>query len=274
MGLLKEMPAIKLDTESLKEWGATWLGTAGSPKRQKKKTDPVVPTAKKANCFDKKQGMDFGNVFDSAFGVALAEMLGNTVAKPIDNSLLPPAPDVVEVGKTRVVGGIRPQNYDAAYRPDGPRIVYDSKTLNDTSSIRKNWQNMINDLATEASTVHTRFPYCIVCFVVALPRTALQNAQEQALIRTLDRLGSREDELDQHHLAEAISLVIWNPEDGTIDENSPPKDSRLRLEKMNERIYSAYKDRYRNLPPHEIEEIADAEDDAALDDIGDGTGVI
>lgn len=64
MGLLKEMPVIELDTESLKEWGATWLGTVGSPKKQKKKTDPVVATVKKANCFDKKQGMDFGNVFD------------------------------------------------------------------------------------------------------------------------------------------------------------------------------------------------------------------
>lgn len=274
MGLLREMPAIVLDVESLKAWGHLWLGAVGSPKKQRKKSDPVELTVKKENCFDKKQGMDFGNVFDSAFGDALSKMLGNTVAKPIDNSLLPPAADVVEVGKTRVVGGIRPQNYDAAYRPDGPRVVYDSKTLNDTSSIRKNWQNMINDLATEASTVHTRFPYCIVCFIVALPRPALQYAQEQALIRTLDRLGSREDELDQHHLAEAISLVIWNPEDGTIDENSPPKDSRLRIETMNERIYSAYKDRYRNLPPHEIEEMADAEEDFGVDGDGDEGEVV
>ncbi len=271
MGLLKEMPVVALDTESLKVWGATWLGTEGSPRKGKKKSDPTVPTKKAVNCFDKKQGMDFGYVFDSAFGSALSKMLGNTVAKPIDNSLLPPAPDVVEVGKTRIVGGIRPQNYDAAYRPDGPRIVYDSKTLNDGSSIRKNWQNMINDLATEASTVHTRFPYCIVCFVVALPRPALAHAQEQALIRTLDRLGSRDDELDQHHLAESISLVIWNPEDGTIDENSPPKDSRLRIETMHERIYNAYKDRYRNLPPHEIEELAEAEPDG---DDGDGSGIV
>jgi len=272
MGLLKEMPAIELDNDSLKNWGAVWLGTEGSLKKGKKKSDPPVPQKKKADRFDKKQGMDFGYVFDSAFGDALSKMLGNTVAKPIDNSLLPPAPDVVEVGKTRVVGGIRPQNYDAAYRPDGPRIVYDSKTLNDASSIRKNWQNMINDLATEASTVHTRFPYCIVCFVVALPRPALAHAQEQALIRTLDRLGSREDELDQHHLAEAISLVIWNPEDGSIDENSPPKDSRLRIETMHERIYSAYKDRYRNLPPHEIEEMAEAEADDDSED--DGSGIV
>lgn len=269
MGLLKDMPAIELDNAMLKTWGDVWLGTVGSPKKAKNKADVQTPTVKKVSCFDKKQGMDFGYVFDSAFGDSLATMLGNSVAKPVDNSLLPPAPDVVEVGKTRIVGGIRPQNYDAAYRPDGPRIVYDSKTLNDASSIRKNWQNMINDLATEASTVHTRFPYCIVCFVVALPRPALAHAQEQAIIRTLDRLGSREDELDQHHLAEAISLVIWNPADGTIDANSPPKESRLRIEGMHERISAAYKDRYRNLPPHEIEEISEPDDGNE-----DGSGIV
>lgn len=270
MGILKDMPAIALDTDLLKYWGNIWLGVTGTPAKPKSKTDAAVPKNKIANCFDKKQGMDFGYVFDIAFANALSQMLGNTVAKPVDNSLLPPAPDVVEVGKTRIVGGIRPQNYDAAYRPDGPRVVYDSKTLNDGSSIRKNWQNMINDLATEASTVHTRFPYCIVCFVVALPRPALHRAQEQALIRTLERLGSRENELDQHHLAEAIALVIWNPADGSIDPNSPPIESGLRIETIHERIYSAYKDRYRNLPPHEAEEAAEAESDGP----SDGTGII
>jgi hypothetical protein len=129
---------------------------------------------------------------------------------------------------------------------------------------------MINDLATEASTVHTRFPYCIVCFVVAVPRPALLPPQEHALIRTLDRLGSRDDELDQHHLAEAISLVIWNPADGTIDQNSPPHGSRLRLETMNERIYQAYIDRYRNLPPHEIEEVQEVNDEPPED----GSGIV
>ncbi len=265
------MPKIQLDQHLLKQWGDVWLGIKRSEPAQSKKQILLKTKSnpKKPNCFDKKQGMDFGSVFDSAFGNALAVMLGNVVVKPIDNSLLPPAKEVVEVGKTRIVGGIRPQNYDAAYRPDGPRIVYDSKTLNDADSIRKNWQNMINDLATEASTVHTRFPYCIVCFIVAIPRPALLPPQEQALIRTLDRLGSRENELDQHHLAEAISLVIWKT-DGTIDLNSPPSDSRLRLETMNERIYRAYLDRYRNLPPHEMEENADPESDSE----DDGSGIV
>jgi hypothetical protein len=252
---LRSMPQIVIDPVALSHWGTLWRGVVGTPKAN------GDPKAKLADCYDKKQGMDFGYVFDAAFGKSLAEMLGGiNVLKPQDNSLLPPHKDCVEVGKVRIVGGIRPQNYDAAYRPDGPRIVYDSKTLNDRKSIAKNWQNMINDLATEASTVHTRFPYCLVCFIIALPRPALLKPQEQAIIRTLERLGSRDDELDQPHLAEAVSMVIWNPDDGTIDQTSPPPDSILRLEKMTERIAPRYLDRYKNLPPHEAMEIQEADE--------------
>jgi len=251
------MPEIKVDTEALMAWGQIWLGGEGSlNNRGEKRT-------KAAACFDRKQGMDFGLVFDRAFADALAEMLGGIpVHQPENDSLLPPHPNCVELGKTRIVGGIRPQNYDAAYRPDGPRVVYDSKTLNDRKSIGKNWQNMVNDLATEATTVHTRFPFCIVCFLVVLPRPALHFNQERALIRTLERLGSRGDELDQNHLAEAISLVIWEPQNGLIDLETPPTGSNLRLDTMHERIYPSYVDRYKNLPPHEAGELYDDDNGA------------
>ena len=53
---------------------------------------------------------------------------------------------MVEVGPVRVIGGVRPQNFDVGYRPDAIRFAFDSKSLNDRESIGKNWQNMINDL--------------------------------------------------------------------------------------------------------------------------------
>jgi len=253
--ILRPMPSLIIDQNELRNWGGLWRGTVGSAKKA------GTPTTKKADRFDKKQGMDFGMVFDKAFAKSLADMIGGVdILAPVNDALLPPNPNCVELGKTRIVGGIRPQNYDAAYRPDGPRVVYDSKTLNDTKSIGKNWQNMVNDLATEASTVHTRFPYCIVAFIIILPRPALQPAQERALIRTLERLGSRGDELDQNHLAEAIALCVWDPDFGTIDPNVPQKDSILRIEAMPERIYPAYLDRYKNLPPHEAEEMHEADE--------------
>ena len=230
MAELQEMPEVLIPPSILVPWGARWMDGA---KR-----------------FDKRQGMEFGHLFDDAFGAALATMLGNIpVVKPNANALIPPQADCVEVGTTRVIGGIRPQNYDAAYRPDGPRVVFDSKTLNDESSIRKNWQNMINDLASEAATVHTRFPFCVVAFIVALPMPAVHDRQLRAIASTLERLGSRKDELDQHHLAEAIALVLWEPHDGAIAD-LPARESPIHLCNLHRRVQAAYVDRYRHLPPH------------------------
>lgn len=245
MAELQEMPLLRIPQTTLAEWGAKWSGSEGSVDGN------GAPTQKPRNRFDKKQGMEFGRVFDQAFGDALAEMLGGIpIVTPNANALTPTKPDCVEVGTTRVIGGIRPQNYDVAYRPDGPRVVFDSKTLNDAGSIRKNWQNMINDLASEAATVHTRFPFCIVAFIVVLPLPALFAAQRRAIISTLERLGSRKDELDQHHLAEAISLVLWKPEDGGMDEILRDEAPSIHLPAMSERIHAAYVDRYQHLPPH------------------------
>lgn len=254
MAELREMPRIRVEPDKLMEWGRIWHGSEGS-----RRANGAVP-AKRRSCFDKRQAMEFGRIFDLAFGQALARMLGVEVVAPSAASLIPAEADCVEVGPTRVIGGIRPQNYDVAYRPDGPRIVFDSKTLNDGSSIRKNWQNMINDLASEAATVHTRFPYCVVAFIVVLPKPALYDVQRRAISATLDRLGSRKDELDQHHLAEAISLVIWDPTTGEIEpgssagRTSAADDSgsrpNIHLDTMHRRIHRHYVDRYQHLPPH------------------------
>lgn len=231
MASLQTMPPVSIDAKNLAEYGKIWLSAEGANK------------PKKASCFDKKQGMDFGKkVFDPAVAKALSVMLGDIpIQAPISsNSLLPPEPDCVEIGDTRVIGGVRPQNFDIAYRPDGLRIAYDSKTLNDFDSVKKNWQNMINDLATEATTVHTRFPYALVAFLVAIPKPALDTSQQHDITRTLERLGNRKSILNQNHLAEVISFVVWNPEDGTIDPSIPAPASHLRIDKFSGILYPIY----------------------------------
>ncbi|PHI17997.1 hypothetical protein CEQ90_20250 [Lewinellaceae bacterium SD302] len=238
------MPEVTIPVNELKSWGTEWLGNINTSTQK----------AKKSNEFDRQQSVNFASFIDLQFGKALAVMLGGI---PVDtqvnsNSLHSTENDSVEVGPVRVIGGIRPQNFDVAYRPDGPRIVFDSKSLNKRASIKKNWQNMINDLGTEATTVHTRFPYAIVSFMVILPKPALDAKQEHDIIRTLERLGTRYNVIDQPHLAESISLVIWNPQTGTVDQNVPPQDSNLRVERMNERIYEIYRLRYKGLPPHDV----------------------
>ena len=150
----------------------------------------------------------------------------------------------------RIIGGVRPQNFDVGYRPDGVRIAFDSKTLNDSESVKKNWQNMINDLATEATTVHSRFPHALVAFMVIIPTTCLVEPQRSAMIETLERLSRRVKVEDADYLAEAISLVLWNPADGSIDLTAPLLNSTLRIEKLSATIEAVYVSRYKGLPPH------------------------
>ena len=240
-GLADSMPPLVIPNDQLREWGRLWSGTL----------NPENGKTKAPRCFDRHQSVNFASFIDMEFGKCLAAMLGGIPVRPSLSGLVPASADCVEVGAVRVIGGVRPQNFDAAYRPDGPRVVFDSKTLNDIKSVGKNWQNMVNDLATEATTVHTRFPYAIVAFIVVIPRPALAAKQQADIVRTLERLGSRESILDQVQLAEAISLVVWDPSSGDIDSSIPPPDSPLRIEKFSDTLYPAYIHRYKGLPPHD-----------------------
>ena len=181
-------------------------------------------------------------------------MLGGIpIVKPTSTALTA-ATECVEVGPVRIIGGVRPQNFDAGYRPDGVRFAFDSKTLNDFESVKKNWQNMINDLATEATTVHSRFPHALVAFMVIIPTPCLVEPQRSAMIETLERLSRRVKVEDADYLGEAISLVLWNPDDGSIDPATPFPDSALRIERFSSTIESAYVSRYKGLPPHAVAE--------------------
>ena len=170
MPTLQSMPPIAIDTTTLINFGKTWYSNGQSLSR----TPPY-------------SSGDLGKLFDTAVGQALAVMLGNiSMIKITDyNTLLPPQPNCIEVGPVRVIGGVRPQNFDVGYRPDGVRIAFDSKTLNDAKSVGKNWQNMVNDLATEATTVHSRFPHAVVAFMVVIPEPCASGPTRKAIIETL-----------------------------------------------------------------------------------------
>jgi len=239
--LADHMSPVSLPSAQLRAWGALWLGDQ----------NPEKGTSKKKQCFDRFQSVNFASFVDNEVAKCLAKMLGGIPVKPATKSLIPLIADCVEVGNVPVIGGVRPQNFDVVYRPDGARIVFDSKTLNDTKSVGKNWQNMINDLATEATTVHTRFPHAIVAFIVLIPKPCLGRRQQADMTRTLERLGARKDVLNQAHLAEVISLVVWNPGTGEIDPEIPSQASPLRIEKFSGTLYPHYVSRYKGLPPHD-----------------------
>lgn len=234
MATLASMPPIDIAQAELAKFGNTWLQNGERLSR----TPP-------------QSSGELGRLFDMAVGKALAIMLGGIeIISPNSNSLTPPRPDCVEVGPVRIIGGVRPQNFDVGYRPDGIRFAFDSKTLNDRDSIGKNWQNMINDLATEATTVHSRFPHALVAFMVIYPAPCVSSAHQKATIETLERLARRTTVDGPLYMAEAISLVLWNPADGTIDPTIPGPSSSLRIEKFSEQVEVAYISRYKGLPPH------------------------
>ena len=134
--------------------------------------------------------------------------------------LYPPDPDCIKTAPVNRRRGIEKQNYDVVYRPDGVRFAFDSKTLDDAKSIGKNWQNMVNDLATEAATIHTRFPLAVVAFLVLMPEPALGNSLDPITWR-LDGLGGRADEHGPHHVAEAMYFAVWDPATGQTSATIP-----------------------------------------------------
>lgn len=262
MPLLDDMPRIEVPQADLVAWGERWL---------------------QHNSFTKKQGMDFGAVFDQSVGNALATMLGDAeVVTPNAKALLPIRADVVEVGPFRVIGGIRPQNYDVGYRPDGVRFAFDSKTLNDTKSVGKNFQNMVNDLGTEATTIHMRFPYAVVGFMVIIPEPCFRGATRHRFTQMLSRLVGRRSAIDEPHKAEALSLILWDPQSGEIDQTWPEAGSQLRVEAFSTQVQAQYYERYNGMPPHDKPSQAQKEallaqgveipEDADEDPVEDGAG--
>lgn len=235
MALLKSMPAVLISPEVLKHFGDMWLQGGHE--------------------LEKKQGMDLSDALAGAIAPQLAEFLGGIPIIAGKLRQLQPRPehlgqDVVELKDLLVVGGVRPQHFDVGYRPDGTRIVIDVKTLNKTESVGKNYPNMINDLTAEATTVHTRFPYAIVAFLVAVPAPCLEPNQARGLIRRLEGLGRRDATDGGPQLAEAIAFVVWDPETGAILTDLPPPDSPIRIEKFSARIERIYVERYDGAAPH------------------------
>lgn len=227
------MPPVVVAPAVLGPFGKRWAVTSSLSR-----TPPLSST-------------QLSGVFDDALGRSIAAFLGGIPIEPGRmNSLLPPSSDCVEVGPVTVVGGVRVQNFDVGYRPDGVRFVADSKTLNDSKSVGKNFWNMVNDLGTEATTVHLRFPSAVVSFVVAIPAPCLNPRRTQLYLDALAGITGRNDVGGPPHKAEAIAFVVWEPASGVVDPAFPPVGSSLRLDQLSIQIEQAYVDRFGGSPPH------------------------
>ena len=106
MAKLATMPPLAVSQTELAKFGTTWTANGGSLSR----TPP-------------HSSGDLGKLFDTGVGTALAVMLGSVpIEVPTATSLTPTQPDCVEVGPVRIIGGVKPQNFDVGYRPDGVRL--------------------------------------------------------------------------------------------------------------------------------------------------------
>jgi hypothetical protein len=240
-------PSIpELDLNSiLPPYGGEWM------KKQK------LP-GKKAVGFD--SAVALGNEIDLAFANALAEFLGGISVMEASQSkqpgvaLHPPSADCVEIKDVTIAGGARTQRFDVAYRPDGARIAFDGKTLNSEESWIKNWNNMINDLVAEATTVHHRYPDCVVAFLVLAPEPVLaKGSRLEDASKAIARIGGRDQpRVDNLHLAEAISLAIWSPKTGVVSPTEPGSGvyPMLRIEHFMQRVADSYTSRFGFAPPH------------------------
>ena len=104
--------------------------------------------------------------------------------------------------------------------------------------------------SASASPPGSGFPYAVVGFMVIYPKPAVTVAHLAATIGTLERLGGRTLVDESEHRAEAMSLFIWAPDDGTIDAEIPPAGSPLRIEAFSGHVERTYVARYKGLPPH------------------------
>ena len=110
MSRLTTMPSIQIDPQKLQEFGKVWKQNGEALGR----TPPYSSS-------------ELGTLFDTAVAQALAKMLGDIpIITPNGNALTPESPNCVELGPVRV-GGVRPQNFDVGYRPDGIRFALIAK---------------------------------------------------------------------------------------------------------------------------------------------------
>ena len=101
MAILSRMPPVVVEPSQLLPFGQRWSEKGGSLSR-------TPPNSSTQLC----------HVFDQAVANALSVMLGSIPVLPPVNAkaLVAPRADCVEVGPTRIVGGIRAQNFDVCYR--------------------------------------------------------------------------------------------------------------------------------------------------------------
>ncbi len=166
-----------------------------------------------------------------------------------------PALAVAHVGEHDVGGGLRTVKADVSEMTpiDGLTLAVELKPVH-LAVGRAIW-NRFGDLRTFAVNVHLKFPFAVLGGVMSVPLAERVRSNDDAswkptahlierAVNRFVRAGGRQTEADAAHLLEAIGVVVFDHETGTIDRDLPPPGSGLRWEELVDALASAYDARF------------------------------
>jgi len=197
-----------------------------------------------------------GDKSKKAAQLKLSLVLGRVLAHDLQKAapgLIGTSGDLV-AGERKVSGALRTVNADVSelHRLDGLRLAVEIKPVN-LAVGRAIW-NRFGDIRTFAVNLHLRFPFAVVGGVLSIPTwewTSGKTKQKkptthliQRAITRLVRAGGRETEGDAAHLLEAVAVVVYDPDSGSISGTVPSPGSGLRWEEFVKALVAAYAARY------------------------------
>jgi hypothetical protein len=135
------------------------------------------------------------------------------------------------------------------HRLDGLRLAVEIKPVN-LAVGRAIW-NRFGDVRTFAVNLHLKFPFCVIGGVLVVPvfevtdggRRDTRGLIDRAVQRFI-RAGGRRTEGDAAHLLEGISVVVYDPDTGSLVADSPPVGSGLRWDEFVNMLSAAYEARF------------------------------
>jgi hypothetical protein len=154
-------------------------------------------------------------------------------------------------GEKNVSGALRIAKADLSefHALDGLRLAIEIKPIN-LAVGRAIW-NRFGDIRTFAVNLHLKFPFAVIGGILALPiweqtdtgRKSTEHLIKRAVTRLI-RAGGRRTEGDAAHLLEAIAVIVYDPDSGTLHPSLPPLKSGLRWDEFINTLVNAYESRF------------------------------
>ncbi len=122
-------------------------------------------------------------------------------------------------GEKAFQGGLGPKRVDVSYSDEqhGLLLAVSLKTIN-FAPFGKNLKNRFADFCTEAITLHMRFPYSVICAILALPAAADLDTTSARTLSTFQRavklfstISGRAEHTDPAEKFEHFALMLFQP---------------------------------------------------------------